>query len=125
MIAHVILYLPGETEAQMLQTIDYLNDAGIQGIKLQLLHVLEGTDLAELYRENSFFIPSQEEYIEMVIKCTERLDPDIVIHRLTRRRSGEAFAGSSVDPAEAQRPQCHPLCLSPKKHVAGKIFPIY
>ena len=82
-IAHVILYLPGETEAKMLQTIDYLNDAGIQGIKLQLLHVLEGTDLAELYRENPFFIPSQEEYIEMVIKCTERLDPDIVIHRLT------------------------------------------
>lgn len=82
-IVHVILYLPGETEEQMLQTIHYLNKAGIQGIKLQLLHILKGTDLAEAYLREPFFIPSQEEYVDMVIKCAEHLDPSIVIHRLT------------------------------------------
>ena len=53
-IVHVILYLPGETPEMMLETIDYLNRCDIQGIKLQLLHVLEGTDLARIYRSAPF-----------------------------------------------------------------------
>lgn len=82
-IVHTILYLPGETEEMMLSTIDYLNRSDIQGIKLQLLHVLEGTDLAEEYARAPFHTPDQEEYITMVGKCISRLRPDIVIHRLT------------------------------------------
>lgn len=82
-IVHTILYLPGETEEMMLSTIDYLNRSDIQGIKLQLLHVLEGTDLAEEYARAPFHTPDLEEYITMVGKCIARLRPDIVIHRLT------------------------------------------
>ncbi len=82
-IVHVILYLPYETPEMMLETIDYLNRCDIQGIKLQLLHVLEGTDLAHLYRSAPFHLPDLEEYIYMLGRCILRLRPDIVIHRLT------------------------------------------
>ena len=82
-IVHVILFLPGETEDQMLKTIDYLNRSGIQGIKLQLLHVLRGTGLASDYENHPFHKPDMEEYIRLLGKCIARLDPDIVIHRLT------------------------------------------
>ena len=83
MIVHTILYLPGETDEMMLSTIDYLNRSDIQGIKLQLLHVLKGTDLAEEYARAPFHTPDLDEYITMVGKCIARLRPDIVIHRLT------------------------------------------
>lgn len=82
-IVHVILFLPGETEAMMTETIDYLNHCDIQGIKLQLLHILKGTDLADIYRKEPFHTPDMEEYIRLLGKCILRLRPDIVIHRLT------------------------------------------
>ena len=82
-IVHVILYLPGETEEMMLKTIESLNRCDIQGIKLQLLHILEGTDLADIYREEHFYVPDMETYIRMLGQCISHLRPDIVIHRLT------------------------------------------
>ena len=82
-IVHVILYLPGEDEDRMLDTIRYLNRCGIQGVKLQLLHVLKGTDLDDLYQRHPFHLPDMEEYIRMLAKCVTHLRPDIVIHRLT------------------------------------------
>ena len=82
-ITHVILFLPGETEAQMLKTIDYLNRNPIDGIKLQLLHILKGTDLARDYARSPFHIPDMDEYIRCIGNCIAHLRPDIVIHRLT------------------------------------------
>lgn len=82
-IVHTILGLPGETEAQVLETMDYLNHQNIQGIKLQLLHVLKNTDLDLIYRKEPFFIPTLEQYVDLVIHCLENLSPDLVIHRLT------------------------------------------
>lgn len=82
-IVHTILALPGESKEMLLKTIDYLNSKDIQGIKLQLLHVLKGTDLAELYAEHPFFIPTMEEYFDLLGACICHLRPDIVIHRLT------------------------------------------
>ena len=82
-IVHVILGLPGETEEEVIQTIRYLNKKDIQGIKLQLLHVLENTDLAIDYRMGKFKVLSMEQYVNLVIECIEELSPDIVIHRLT------------------------------------------
>lgn len=82
-IVHVILGLPGEDEEMLLATIDHLNCLGIDGIKLQLLHVLEGTDLASDYRAGLFSVLSQEEYVDLIVKCIAHLSPDIVIHRIT------------------------------------------
>lgn len=82
-IVHVILFLPGETEEMMLDTIRYLNRSDIQGIKLQLLHILRGTDLARDYEQTPFHIPDMEEYVRLLGRCISSLNPDIVIHRLT------------------------------------------
>ena len=83
-IVHVILGLPGETREQMLATIDYLaGEHRPDGVKLQLLHVLEGTDLAQDYRAGKFRTMEMEEYFELLCACLRRLPEDMVIHRLT------------------------------------------
>ena len=82
-IVHTILCLPGESREMMLDTIRYLNTQDIQGIKLQLLHILKHTDLADYYEKQPFPLPSQEEYYELLGMCICSLRPDIVIHRLT------------------------------------------
>ena len=82
-IVHTILGLPGESRQDILSTMDYLNHQDIQGIKLQLLHVLKGTDLAADYLEGKFSVYTMEEYLDLLIDCLEHLSPDIVIHRLT------------------------------------------
>ncbi len=82
-IVHTILCLPGETKQDMLQTIQYLNEQDIQGIKLQLLHVLKDTDLADIYAADPFPVPDPQEYYELLGACISRLRSDIVIHRLT------------------------------------------
>ncbi len=82
-IVHVILGLPGETDAHIYQTVHYLNCQNIFGIKLQLLHVLEGTDLADDYRCGLFRTYEKEEYLDILIHCLELLSPEIVVHRVT------------------------------------------
>lgn len=82
-VVHVILGLPGETKEMMLDTVKYVSESGAKGIKLQLLHVLEGTDLAEDYRNGCFEVMSIDEYIDILIECIKVIPYDIVIHRLT------------------------------------------
>ena len=82
-IVHTILGLPGETKEDILETMHYLNHRNIQGIKLQLLHVLKNTDLAKDYLDGKFSVYTMKEYIHLVIDCLEHLSPEIVIHRLT------------------------------------------
>ena len=82
-IVHTILYLPNETTDMMLQTISYLNKLPIYGIKLQLLHILKGTDLADYYMSNPFHLPDLEEYLETLGTMISHLRPDIVVHRIT------------------------------------------
>lgn len=80
-ITHVILGLPGESKEDILSTIHYLNEKGIQGIKLHLLHVLKDTDLAK--ELDTLHIYSQEEYVDTLLTCIAHLSPKIVIHRMT------------------------------------------
>ena len=82
-IVHMILGLPGETRSMMEETARYIARSGAEGIKLQLLHVLEGTDLAADYRKGRFSVLSLEEYIRVLEACVEAIPPDMVIHRLT------------------------------------------
>lgn len=82
-IVHAILGLPGEDRDMTLETMHYLNHTDIQGVKLQLLHVLKDTDLAVYYREKPFHILSMEEYFSLLAACITHLRQDIVIHRLT------------------------------------------
>ncbi len=85
-ITHVILGLPGEDRQAMLETVSYLNGATAPrpfGVKLQLLHVLKGTDLADEYEKGAFSVLSQEEYLDILCACITGLHPEIVLHRVT------------------------------------------
>lgn len=82
-IVHMILGLPGESRKDMIETAEYIGKSGAQGIKLQLLHVLKGTKLAELYQNGKCSVLSLEDYTECVISCLKVLPSDMVIHRLT------------------------------------------
>lgn len=82
-IVHVILGLPGETEEEMLDTVRYVGESGVEGIKLQLLHVLRGTDLADEYLAGKFQCLSLEAYLDLLKKALDVLPPSIVIHRMT------------------------------------------
>ena len=82
-IVHVILGLPGENRETILNTIDCVNRLPVQGIKLQLLHVLSDSDLAKLYEAGNYPPLTKEEYIALVGDCIAHLREDIVIHRLT------------------------------------------
>lgn len=82
-ITHVILGLPGETPEQMLSTVDYAVKKGTNGIKLQLLHILKGTDLYKEYINGKVSVMSREEYIDILIKSLKIIPENVVVHRLT------------------------------------------
>lgn len=82
-ITHMILGLPGETKDDMLATARYLSALPVQGIKLQLLHVLKNTKLSVDYLQNKFQVLDLRQYVDIVISIIEILPPDMVIHRIT------------------------------------------
>ncbi len=82
-VVHVILGLPGESRERMLETVDYLGRLNVDGIKLQLLHILKGTRLEALYQEAPFPLPSLEEYAGLVTESIARLPQSVVIHRVS------------------------------------------
>ena len=82
-VVHMIIGLPGETPEMAAQTAAYIGKSGADGIKLQLLHVLRGTDLADEYAAGLFDVMSMEEYISALEECVRQLPPQTTIHRLT------------------------------------------
>lgn len=82
-VVHVILGLPNESENDMLETVKYVCESGVNGIKLQLLHVIDGTDLAKDYEKGLFKTLEFDEYVNLIVKCVKIIPKDIVIHRLT------------------------------------------
>lgn len=82
-VVHVILGLPNESENDMLETVKYVCESGANGIKLQLLYVIDGTDLAKDYEKGLFKTLEFDEYVNLIVKCVKIIPKDIVIHRLT------------------------------------------
>lgn len=82
-IVHVILGLPGESEEDMKATVSYVGKSGADGIKLQLLHVIRGTDLEKDYRMGKFHTLEMETYVRLVADCIALLPGNMVIHRIT------------------------------------------
>ena len=82
-VVHIINGLPYETKEDMLETVKYLNNLDIQGIKIHMLSIIKDTPLATLYEKEKFHILSKEEYIDIVTTQLEYLRPEIVIHRIT------------------------------------------
>ena len=102
-IVHMIIGLPGETEEMIRETAGYIGRSGADGIKLQLLHILKGTDLAEEYLQNPFPLPAPEEYIQILRACISVLPEQMTVHRLT----GDG----------AKKDLLAPLWSADKKHV--------
>lgn len=82
-VTHIILGLPGETLEDALGSVDLAVKAGTTGVKLQLLHVLRGTDMHKQYEAGEFAVLSLEEYIHWLFACIRRLPANIVVHRIT------------------------------------------
>jgi radical SAM protein (TIGR01212 family) len=82
-VVHIINGLPYETKEDMLETVKYLNNLDIQGIKIHMLSIIKDTPLATLYEKDHFHVLSKEEYIDIVTTQLEYLRPEIVIHRIT------------------------------------------
>lgn len=82
-VAHVILGLPGEGAGEIAATASYLARLPLQGVKIHLLYVVEGSGLARLYREGGYECLTQEDYVRQVVDFVELLPPHFVIHRLT------------------------------------------
>lgn len=105
-VTHLIIGLPGESEQDILQSVEYVCQK-TNGIKLQLLHILEGTDLADEYRECKVDVLSLEEYTSIIKHCVEIIPDNVVIHRLT----GDG----------AKKDLIAPLWSADKKHVLNTI----
>lgn len=105
-VTHLIIGLPGESEQDILQSVEYVCQK-TDGIKLQLLHILEGTDLADEYRECKVDVLSLEEYTCIIKHCVEIIPDNVVIHRLT----GDG----------AKKDLIAPLWSADKKHVLNTI----
>ena len=82
-VVHIINGLPFENEDMMLETVMHLNTLNIQGIKIHMLNIIKGTEMANLYEKTNFHVLTKDEYIDIVIKQLELLDPKIVINRIT------------------------------------------
>ncbi len=93
-VVHIINGLPGETKKDMLETLKHLNTLDINGIKIHMLHIMEKTALAKVYREEPFHMLTLEEYVDIVTTQIEHLNPDVVIHRL----SGDAPRDTLIAP---------------------------
>ena len=105
-VTHLIIGLPGENEQDILQSVKYVCKK-TDGIKLQLLHILKCTDLAEEYRECKVDVLSLEKYTSIIKHCVEIIPDNVVIHRLT----GDG----------AKKDLIAPLWSADKKHVLNTI----
>lgn len=82
-VNHLIFGLPGETQEDMINSVKYISNMDIQGIKLQMLYVLPNTKLAQMYERKEFELMNKDEYVKLVADSIELLPPEMVIHRLT------------------------------------------
>lgn len=80
---HLIIGLPGETRDDLTATVDEVNRLGVHGVKLHLMHVMKGTQLEEIYKRGELQILDRDSYAGLVCDVLQRLDPRILIHRLT------------------------------------------
>ena len=82
-ITHMIIGLPGENMEDAVRTVRYIIDSGSDGIKLQLLHILKGTVLEQMYMRGEVKALSFEEYADILMACLKEIPENVVVHRFT------------------------------------------
>ena len=93
-VAHIINGLPNESLDDMLNTVKYLNNLGIDGIKIHMLYIAKNTKLASIYENTKFHVLSREEYVDIVCKELRYLNENIVIERIT----GDPIVSELIEP---------------------------
>ncbi len=93
-VAHIINGLPNETKEDMINTVKYLNDLGIDGIKIHMLYIPKNTKLASIYEKEKFHVLSRDEYVDIVCEELRYLNENIVIERIT----GDPIADELIEP---------------------------
>ena len=93
-VVHIINGLPNETKEMMIETVKYLSNLDIQGIKIHMLSILKDTPIEKMYKDNKFKLITREEYIDIVCTQLEYLREDIVVHRIT----GDPKVSDLVEP---------------------------
>lgn len=92
-VAHIINGLPRETKEDMIQTAKDVSKLDIQGLKIHLLHVMEGTKLVNQLNNGFLKLLSMEDYIDITVEQLELINPKVVIHRLTGDAPSDIFVG--------------------------------
>lgn len=82
-VAHLMIGLPGEGEKELLESVRAINEAGVDGVKFHLLHILEGTPYADLYRAGKIRPLTLSEYADLLLAALSALRPGTVVHRIT------------------------------------------
>lgn len=91
---HVILGIPGETHAMMMQTADEIGRLGFDAVKLHNLYAVRDTPLGEQVQNGEITMMEREDYVQTVVDFLERIPPSVVVERV----SGEAPSGFLVEP---------------------------
>ena len=82
-VAHIINGLPYETKDDMINTIKFVNNLKVDGIKIHMLYIAKDTPLAKYYENNKFHILTRDEYIDIVCSQLQLLNPEVVVMRIT------------------------------------------
>lgn len=82
-VVHIIIGLPGETETDLMKTVDFINQFGLWGIKIHSIYVMKGTMLEQMYLAGKYTPPTMEQYVKGVVYALTHISPDMVVHRLT------------------------------------------
>ena len=93
-VVHIINGLPYESKEDMIETIKYVSNLDIQGIKIHMLFILKGTELEKMYNLTHFHVLTKEEYIDIVCDQLEYLREDIVVNRIT----GDPIKELTIEP---------------------------
>lgn len=92
-VVHTIFGLPGESNDDMLKTIEYVSHKNIKGIKMHLLYLMENTPMVQLYENGMLDFLERDKYVEIICRSISMLPPDMVIHRLTGDAPRELLIG--------------------------------
>ena len=93
-VAHIIFGLPGETDADMMNTVEFINRHRVSGVKIHSLYVMRGTRLCDMYERGEYTPQSFDEYCGRVVSALARLRNDIIVHRIT----GDCPRGKLIAP---------------------------
>lgn len=90
-VAHIILGLPGETNEEMIETARFLSALRVDGVKIHMLHIVRGSQMAADYARGEITLFTRDEYVAAACDVLEHLDARITIHRLTGERAGDSL----------------------------------